>query len=275
MDNRYKFNTLAISARYYTTVDGDEFQATDTKELFEENLKKMPEDWKYRDKPVRYYRNSLNYRTKEFDQVDHSNFFIAYGCSFTYGIGLAEDELWTTTVANELSMDHLNYGMGGAGIDFIYLNTLTYLKNTTVRPKFVIVQCPDPARMVMRNLDNFEISGPLFPGTKDAQIMYEQAIKDGSYLHTAYLSLYNILVLWQTAGVPVYLWAMQTEWGELAPNQDWHYYWPTDEEKMAENRARDLMHFPASYQIRTGKSIAEALKNNPKFPVSPVDNPHG
>ena len=128
--------------------------------------------------------------------------------------------------------------------------------------------------MIMRNLDNFETSGPLFPGTNEAKRMYEQAIKDKSYLHTAYLSLYNILVLWQTAGVPVYLWAIQSEWEKIAPNEKWNLYWPTEEEKITENRARDLMHFPSSYQIRTGKTIAEHIRNDPKFSVFPVDNPH-
>ena len=270
MDERYKFDQLAIKARYWLPTT--RFSGTDSEELFQQNLLKMPADWKYRTKEITYNTNSLGYRTKDFNQINHNNFFITYGCSFTFGVGLAEDEMWTTTVANELNMDCFNLGMGGAGIDFVYLNTLTYLKNTNVRPKFVAIQCPDPARLVMRSLKNFEMSGPRFPGTNGAVDMYTQAIKDESYLHTSYLSLYNILVFWKTAGVPVYFWSCDKIWQEMIPEIDWHFHWPTESEKITENRARDLMHFPASYQIRTGKDIVKNIRKDPKFGIGPVDN---
>lgn len=271
MDERYKLNTIAIKARYWNP-NCNKFSGTDSEEAFRKNLLKMPSDWKYRTKEIEYNVNSLGYRTKEFDQIDHSNFFIAYGCSFTFGVGLAEDEMWTTTLAEELGMDCFNLGMGGSGMDYAYLNTLTYLKNTSIRPKFVALQCPEPARMVMRSLEHFELSGPSFPGTNGAVDMYNQAIKDGSWMYNTYLALYNFLVFWETAGVPVYLWAGTDVWEELGPNLNWNYHWPYDDEAIYENRARDLIHFPASYQIRTGKTIAEHIKNDPKFGLCSVDN---
>jgi hypothetical protein len=73
------------------------------------------------------------------------------------------------------------------------------------------------------------------------------------------------MTFWQTAGVPVYFWAQNMEWRELIPGVTFDYFWPTDDEKI--NRARDLLHFPASYQIRTGKLIAEKIRNDPKFGI--------
>lgn len=274
MDNRYKLDTIAIRARYWDE-DNDRFTATDSEERFQEHLKTMPANWSYRTKEIRYTVNSLGYRTKELSDIDQNNFFIAYGCSFTYGVGLAEDELWTATVANELGIECFNLGMGGCGMDYIYLNTMTYLKNTDIKPKFVIIQCPDPARMVMRSLDNFETSGPSFPGTDAALIMYKQAIKDNSYLHNTYLAWHSTMTFWKAAGVPVYVWSIDNIWCEIIPNGNIGHHWPTNDEMTAENRARDLMHFSASYQIRTGKNIAEIIRNDPKFGIDPVDNTAG
>jgi hypothetical protein len=198
---------------------------------------------------------------------------VAYGCSFTYGVGLAEDELWTTTVANELGVECLNLGMGGCGMDYIYLNTMTYLKNTDIKPKFVIIQCPEPARMVMRSLDNFEMSGPSFPGTNGAIDMYNQAIKDNSYLHNTYLAWHGTMTFWKAAGVPVYFWSQNCEWSDVLLGIEFDWHWPTDAEKsLPENRARDLGHFPSSYQIRTGMIIAEKIRNDPKFGIGVVDS---
>ena len=271
MDKRYKLDTIAIRARYWDE-DTDRFTGTDSEERFKKHLTTMPANWSYRTKEIRYTVNSLGYRTKEFADIARDNFFIAYGCSFTYGVGLAEDELWTTAAANDLGIECLNLGMGGCGMDFIYLNTMTYLKNTDIKPKFVIIQCPDPARMVMRSLDNFEMSGPSFPGTDGALIMYNQAIKDNSYLHNTYLAWHSTMTFWKAAGVPVYVWGIDNVWNEVISGVKFDYHWPTDDEKTIENRARDLMHFPASYQIRTGKNIAKAIRNDPKFGIDPVDN---
>jgi hypothetical protein len=267
MNERYNLDTIAIQARYWR--DSEYFASTDSEAEFTKNLITMPADWPYRTKEIRYDVNSLGYRTKEFDDINQNNFFIAYGCSFTYGVGLAEDEIWTSTVANELGIECLNLGMGACGMDYICLNTMTYLKNTDVKPKFVVIQGPEPARMIMRSLDAFEMLGPNF----SKHNMFEQEIKNNSHLYNTYLAWHNTMTFWKTANVPVYFWSMNRNWGEIIPNIKFDYYWPTSEEMMEpKDRARDLMHFPAGWQIRTGKGIAQKLRNDPKFGIGTVDN---
>jgi hypothetical protein len=273
MDEKYNLDKFAIPATHEWK-DNDHFMSTDSEAAFKKSLIFMPADWSYRTKQVRYNTNSLGYRTKELADIDQNNFFIAYGCSFTFGIGLAEDELWTTTVSNELGIECLNLGMGGAGMDFIYLNTLTYLKNTHVRPKFVIIQCHEVSRLLMRSLDHYAMLGPNFAVSSNANNMYNQSIKDNSYLYTAYLAWHSTMTFWKTAGVPVHCWTQNKEWPALIPGVEFNLSWPTDEEKITKNRARDLQHFPASYQIRTGKLVVEKIRNDPKFGIGPVDNPN-
>jgi hypothetical protein len=272
MDKKYKLNHIAIPMPYGPT-DNELFMSTDSEAAFKKSLIFMPADWPYRTKEIRYNTNSLGYRTKELTDIDQNNFFIAYGCSFTFGIGLAEDEIWTSVVANELGIECLNLGMGAASMDFIYLNTLVYLKNTHVRPKFVIIQCPEVSRMLMRSLDIWTNLGPNFPMSSTANNMYNQSIKDNSYLYTAYLAFQGTVAFWKTAGVPVYCWTQNKEWPKLIPEVEFNLYWPTDEEKLPKNRARDLQHFPASYHIRAGKSITQQLRNDPNFGIRAVDKP--
>jgi hypothetical protein len=271
MDEKYRLDKIAIEMAY-ASKDNELFMSTDTEDLFKKNLASMPDDWVYRTKQIKYNLNSLGYRTKELDDIDQNNFFITYGCSFTFGVGLAEDELWTTTLSNELGIECLNLAMGGAGMDLIYLNTMTYLKNTDIRPKFVVIQCPDPSRMIMRSLDKFKLAGAGFPGDNATLAMYMQAIRDNSYLHTSYLAWHATMTFWKTAGVPVYFWAQNNNWGDLITGFELDYYWPTHEEHLVKNRARDLAHFSAIYQIRTGKEIAQKLRNDPKFGIGTVDN---
>jgi hypothetical protein len=271
MDEKYNLDKFAIPANH-NGKDNECFMSTDSEDAFKKSLIYMPADWSYRTKQVRYNTNSLGYRTKELEDINQNNFFIAYGCSFTFGIGLAEDELWTNTVANELGIECLNLGMGGAGMDLIYLNTLTYLKNTHVRPKFVIIQCPEVSRLLLRSLDHYLLLGPNFEASRQHVDMYKESIRDNSYLYTAYLAWQGTMVFWKTAGVPVYFWTQNVEWRKLIPEVEFNVSWPTEEEKIPQNRARDLQHFPASYQIRTGKLIAQQLKNDPKFGIGPIDS---
>ena len=49
------------------------FAGTDLPELFEKNLKIMPDTWHYRTKNIDYKYNKSKYRTYEFDNIDWNN----------------------------------------------------------------------------------------------------------------------------------------------------------------------------------------------------------
>lgn len=269
MDERFKFLDLAVRPRYVDK-DPNFFSGTDTKAVYEKNLKILPDDWHYRSKKIFYRRNSLGYRTKELSEVNQDNFFITYGCSFTEGVGLAEDETWPHATAELLDMDYLNYGLGGGGPETVYLNSLCFLKNSPIKPKFVIIQWPSIGRQITKYLDDFI---PIVPASiLDKTNVYPKAIeqfnwsvKTGSYFYDNYIAYMATHILWKTAGVPVYQWALNGEWAEFFGYQVMDTYFPTPKEKIEIHKARDLLHFGPDWSIRTGQDVARAIQNNPIF----------
>ena len=59
----------------------------DTKERAKKNY--TPE-WKYATKRIEYHVNSDGYRTKEWSDVHWKNSIVLLGCSYVYGVGVAE-----------------------------------------------------------------------------------------------------------------------------------------------------------------------------------------
>jgi hypothetical protein len=270
MDDRFRFKKIACPVRY-NNPEPNLFAGTDTRELFETNLRKMPANWNYRTKEVTYRRDSLGYRSKEISEIDPSNFFVVYGCSFTEGVGLAEDETWYHTLANDLEMDYLNYGLGGTGAECIHLNSISFVNNSPYKPKFVVLQWPAVGRQMWKNLNiwldmipqNIEHRKQNFI---EAYMQFQNSVKTQSYLFDNYISFMSTQAIWKAAGVPVYNWSMNSEWNQFmeSDNQIDTYY-PTDIERQPENLARDVAHFGPQYHIRSAHGMAWKIANNPIF----------
>ena len=118
------------------------FNSSDSREVFQKNLKKMGSTWKYASKPIKYQYNSLGYRTVEFDQIV-DNHIAAFGCSYTEGIGLAEDEMWTTKLEKLTGKQVVNLAQGSTGPDFVFMNNMKYFqycKKRNIKPSTVVIQ---------------------------------------------------------------------------------------------------------------------------------------
>ncbi len=67
-------------------------------------------------------RNSSNYRTKEFDQIDWKNSIVIFGCSNVFGAGLTDGE----TISHQLSMltnrPVINMGVPSSSIAYSLYN---------------------------------------------------------------------------------------------------------------------------------------------------------
>lgn len=270
LDQRFLFNEYAIRPAFFD-IEPPVFSGTDTSELFKKNLKEMPPDWHYRFKEVYYNRNSLGFRTKEIENLDKDNYFIAYGCSFTEGVGIAEDETWPYKLGQMLSMDHLNLGVGGGSPDLIHLHSIAFVSNVDHRPKFVAIQWPSRPRQITKTLKEFV---PIVPQTADgfkntmasAYEQYKWSVKSFSYIYDSYMSYMSTQSIWKAAGVPVYNWSMETDWNYHRHLVE-HIY-PIGEENLLKNRARDLAHFGYLFQERVAKVIRRSLLKNPKFNIN-------
>ena len=103
-----QMNNLTNIAIDFKNYDGrdSQFSGMDSKENFTKNLEIHGTNWHYSTKDVFYKRNSLGYRSKDFSEINHDNFFLAMGCSHTEGTGLALDETWSYQIRESLGMDY-------------------------------------------------------------------------------------------------------------------------------------------------------------------------
>lgn len=96
---------------------------TDTLEQFNENLKKMPNDWYYRTNQVLYKQNKKGYRTDEFKNIDWANSIVLFGCSNVFGIGLTEEDTIAYNLSCELNKPVVNMGMPATGMWYSLFNS--------------------------------------------------------------------------------------------------------------------------------------------------------
>lgn len=95
------------------------YSNTDSKEKFEQNLKEMPKEWHYRSKKIRYYLNSNNFRTYEWNEIDWKNAIVIYGCSNTFGVGVAENETIDKRLEKLTKRQVVNLGVPGGSNELI------------------------------------------------------------------------------------------------------------------------------------------------------------
>lgn len=69
---------------------------------------------KYTDRPIEYIHNSYSFRDQEFPTDESING--AFGCSFTFGTGLHQEETWPSILSDRLGKKVWNFGLGGSGI---------------------------------------------------------------------------------------------------------------------------------------------------------------
>jgi hypothetical protein len=238
------------------------FASTDSEELFTKSREVMGNDWYYYEKPIEYKYNSWGYRSKELDEIK-GDFMIVFGCSYTEGIGLYEEDMWSTKVGKELGLEVLNMGMGGTSIDFQYYNTMLlfeHLLKINKLPKLVIYQWPFQYRTTFSFVSDYSKEGTslgfeLFCGAFPTEMYPANSKWYGQwYLHgflenkgelikqrDLYIKLSNII--WKSKDVKVLNWTFRCGFYEDTPNflsDDFIVDEIVDEH--GEVKARDLSH---------------------------------
>jgi len=123
-----------------------EWLPMDTKELFQKNLKTkkdLLEKYNWIDRKFTYQFNSKGFRCDEFEE--NQNCVIFLGCSFTMGIGLPIEKVWTSLVAKKLKLKCYNLGVGGGSCDTAF--RLGYYYIPKLKPKLVVFLRPDLDRL--------------------------------------------------------------------------------------------------------------------------------
>lgn len=98
---------------------------------------------------ITYTLNGQGFRSDDF--TDEPG-IITLGCSFTFGIGLPNNVIWPTIVAQTLGLKSWNLGIGSASIDVCFRLLEYYISKLNTRA--VILLKPEPARFELFNHDS-------------------------------------------------------------------------------------------------------------------------
>jgi hypothetical protein len=123
-----------------------EWHSTDQELLFEKNLKTTAIDWTYRSKKVYYNLNSQGYRCPEWNQIDWVNSILLIGCSYTFGVGLAEEDTLSVRLSAITGRPVINLGIGSSSNHLILYNSFKLI-DSDIRPSHVVALFSDVSRV--------------------------------------------------------------------------------------------------------------------------------
>jgi hypothetical protein len=122
------------------------FDDMDDSITFEKNLKKQPADWIYRNKKIQYVFNDQGFRiNQKIDDINWSESIVFFGCSETFGCGLAEEDTFPKQVEKMLGIPTINLGISGSAVDLAFMNS-TILFDHYPRPKAIVHMWTNLAR---------------------------------------------------------------------------------------------------------------------------------
>jgi len=162
-------------------------------------------------------------------------------------------------------MPVINHAKGGGSAELVYLNSLLFLKNSTsIRPKFVIIQWPDPSRMMYKSLEKSGMLGPwdLHEGEPYLSTFYNMMVKHKADEYNSLMMYHSTMSLWRLADIPVYNWTYDTMWEQQLNITFDDIIWAdiSKGEMLPENLARDVMHFGEKWNCRTAERLGEGIK---------------
>ena len=123
-----------------------DFCGMDSRENWQLNLKRQPEDWIWRTRPVRYTVNSQGYRCPEWDQISWADSVLMFGCSYVFGVGIDDQDTMAHQLSLALSAPVINLGQGATDDTFQWVNS-TVLAHAGIRPRAVIYLWPGVHRL--------------------------------------------------------------------------------------------------------------------------------
>ena len=196
-------------------------------------------DWHYHNtQDTLYYKfNNQGYRTKELDTLD--DYILVFGCSYTEGVGLFENEIWCNLLGKELGIDILNLAKAGTGPDIINLNTQLFVKNKFLKPRAVINQWPQATRKSFAYIErnallkkqlrledrNIMIDSELYNPNdsylfKDTEWYFKRWImEEGQLEYENSLHINSVTNLWNALGVPVFNWTFSGDFETVFNNK--------------------------------------------------------
>lgn len=91
---------------------------------------------------VDYKINNYNYRDSKDITPNNPADILAVGCSNTFGVGVPQEYMWSTTIEKITGLSVANLGVRGASAEQIVSNVINYI-DTIGKPKYVFAFMPD------------------------------------------------------------------------------------------------------------------------------------
>jgi len=114
-----------------------------------------------------YFINSLCFRGEDFNK---DNELVVAGCSFTFGLGLPEKEIWGSQIANTLNMKYSNISKPGDSVVAIINNIYKYFEEYG-HPKILLCLFPDFYRFIVPiNTETLITRNTYFPVHPDSML---------------------------------------------------------------------------------------------------------
>jgi len=262
-----------LLCRHTANLESDWF-SNDSVERYNKNMELGLLDPVYNDLAYVHYKfNSYGYRTVEFDTYNDNEFFLAMGCSYTVGEGLASQDRWSDRLTELSGIPNINMGISGSGLDTHMINSIHWTASNLPKPKFVVVQQPEVTRFQTWNteeLDSDLIFSEICDDSQDRldKLLHQltRQLKPGDDrrvitepVNVAYQTeIMNFY--WSTLGIPVYHWTFTGD-ADVVKNftQVPIHSYPGDFSEIVDRWPGDCARDCAHDGIHNNKLVAELL----------------
>ncbi len=102
--------------------------------------------------PINYRANRSGWRCDHFTDEPSIVFF---GCSFTYGVGMHEDDIWPTKVSKHFNMKCCNLGTPAHNLGASSLYTSLWMQDEIPNAKAFVIKLQAPNRITFFTEDDF------------------------------------------------------------------------------------------------------------------------
>lgn len=230
-----------------------QWQGLDLEETYNRNLedpaaRALLSRWGWIDTPINYEINSWGFRSsgcREFDSIDEPS-ILTVGCSFTFGTGLPEKDVWAKLLADRLGLALINLATPGQGFS-LTTRWLLDQGHTLKQPKMLAIFVPPPGRITWLVPGFGYIMGNTYSMKEFDR--YPEIVNNRSVNAFAhYYADIQTINLWaEHRGIPVYF----CDGAEFDPDT------------FESGLARDLKHLGVPWQIKIAEKFERMILTKP------------
>jgi hypothetical protein len=244
-------------------IDGvfsNEWCATDAPESFRQNLHKQPAGWHYRNKSIEYLVNNSGFRTREWNRIDWQNSIVLFGCSNTFGVGLAEDETISSAIEQATGKYCVNLGIPAASNQLI-LNLCSALSERFGTPYGIVINWSSPNRFRHYNEHGYSDLGPWDAPPNPTTTIEGQNVSK-LWADVFFNSTNELAMNYYTAQAARAMWAHRTNYITLSYFRETARQTRSDQWFEIDNQARDCIHPGRANSQAIANFVARKLQEN-------------